>query len=238
MPHPRRLRAMRRPTAGLVLLLIASCTPGDAPPATPQPPAETAEPMDGEVVLRLTGLRLDATAEPGAERVRVTPGASNGMRVTVIGASGAVDVCPAGRASGCVDGTGGSPVEMDADAVEVRATSDVVGIDAVEVAYRPAAGRVEIRRDVFAPGDAFGVERSPRRAGDIAASATWDGVGGGRLTITEGEEERARAEGSSDAGPQTLRATAAPDPDARVAVVFACTGARALRAARLSIDWP
>jgi hypothetical protein len=245
---------MRRLCAAAAIVLASACTADEIPVATP-PPTPAASPAqvgregavgrEGEVVLRLLGLRLDATAEPGTDRIRIAPDAADGMRVKLVGSSGAVEACPLGSLT-AADGTGpgctplgdGQELEVGLAAVEIRATSDVVGIDAVVLTYEPTHAPVAVRLPIFGPDDALGIEREPRGAGDIEATATWEGIGGGRLMILEGEEVRARAEGSSDQGPQNLRATAAPDPDERASVVFENTGARPLQRPLLRIDWP
>lgn len=210
------------------------------------------------MVLHAYNVSLDPGAEPGSDEIGFIVHASDfPLRVAVIGPD--VDICPVpppeGETPGCEHGTQG---HVSAEGVIVRATS-AVDIEEIAISYKASdrTARLELPTIGPRPGESACkdacnpvFELTPFRAGRLTATATWEGIGSGRLLMESGAvsertysdkgqpyEVIASNEASSNQGAAEL-AINATLPEGETALALENAGARPLLEPAIDVTWP
>ena len=245
---------MRRLAAAL-LLAASAC---DSDPPAPSPSASP-DRATSDVVLHAYNVSLDPGAEPGSEEIGfIVHAAEFPLRVVVTGPD--VDICPVSPPEGdsplCERG---NVADISAEGVIVRATEDAVDLEEIAISYEASdrTARLELPTIPPRPGESVCkddcnpvFELTPFRAGRLTASATWEGVGTGRLLMESGGvSERAYSEqgrpyeviasneASSDQGEPELTINATL-PEGETALTLENRGARPLLKPVIDVTWP
>lgn len=238
-------------------LLLAASACDSSPPA----PAPSASPdrAASDVVLHAYNVRLDPGAEPGSEEIGfIVHAAEFPLHVVVTGPR--VDICAVGPPEG------GTPrceranvADISAEGVIVRATEDGIDLEEIAISYRASdrTARLELATIPPRPGESVCkddcnpvFELTPFRAGQLTASATWEGIGTGRLLMESGgvserayseqgrpNEVIASNEASSNQSEPELTITATL-PEGETALALENRGTRPLREPSIDVTWP
>jgi hypothetical protein len=218
------------------------------------------------VVFHAYNVMLGFGREPGSKRIQMFPQGDDTV-VTLRGSDGAVLVCPieSGEATPprttCSAPGNERPVPIASTGVEVRAESGQRTVEEVAVAYKARTRRVRVNSPTVIPKPGQSAckdngcnpfyEFTPRRAGMLHVTATWDGGGSGKLLIATGPVASrgfsktgrpyavpSQQQASSDGGRAVLRVEVSVDERTEAAVVLENEGARPLREPVLEIAWP
>ncbi len=251
--------------------MVVGCTTSSKPSVTETPVATTPGPSPAQaaaarVVFHAYNVMLGFGREPGSDRMQIFPD-GNAKVVTLRGSDGPVLVCPIERGAAspprtsCTAPGNGEPVAIRSTGVEVRTTSGRRTVEEVTVSYAPGTREVHVKSPTVIPKPGQSVckdngcnpfyEFTPRRAGTIRATATWDGAGTGRLLILVGPaaarglsrtgrpyDVPAQQQASSSEGRPFLQVKTTVDGRTETAVALENDGRRALRDPVLEIVWP